>query len=154
MSLIPGMVLELLIEKLAPLGRGVRRLPGSATRSCAGGLQTRRSRVELGLHVLDLAMHYRVACRQNAYSHQGQSPTGGGKVKGGRSIAGQSSRDCWSPRGADDDDLDRVRDGEQDRSSDGEDYLQGRRFRCVISPRAGAGSGHRIVKWFTVSRQC
>lgn len=76
------------------------------------------------------------------------------KYKGGRSIAGQSSRACWSPRGADDDDLDRVRGGEQDRSSDGEDYFQGRRFHCVIRSRAGAGSGHRIVKWFTVSLQC
>jgi hypothetical protein len=28
------------------------------------------------------------------------------------------------------------------------------RFHCVIRSRAGTGSGHRIVKWFTVSRQC
>jgi hypothetical protein len=57
----------------------------------------------------------------------------------GRSIAGQSSRACWSHRGADDDDLDRVRGGEQDRSSHGEDYLQGRRFHCVIRSRGRHG---------------
>ena len=44
--------------------------------------------------------------------------------------------------------------GEQDRSSDSEDYLQGRRFHCVIRSRVGMGSGHRIVKWFTVWREC